>query len=88
MTDCVALLRAVDIGGTGKLPMNELKAKCEGLGFTDVRTGIANGHVLFTSKLGESATRRILRLQLKDCLPAMARMALAENCGQVNPACV
>ena len=33
MTAFVALLRAVNVGGTGKLPMSELKAVCEELGF-------------------------------------------------------
>ena len=31
MTAFVALLRAVNVGGTGKLPMSELKAMCEAL---------------------------------------------------------
>ncbi len=35
MTAYVALLRAVNVGGTGKLPMSELKAMCEELGFGD-----------------------------------------------------
>ncbi len=32
----IALLRAVNVGGTGKLPMTDLKAMCEDAGFTDV----------------------------------------------------
>jgi len=43
----IALLRAVNVGGTGSLPMTELKAICEGLGFTDVKTYIQSGNVLF-----------------------------------------
>jgi uncharacterized protein (DUF1697 family) len=46
----VALLRAVNVGGTGKLPMSELKAMCEELGFGAVRTYIASGNVVFTSR--------------------------------------
>lgn len=34
MTTYIALLRAVNVGGTGKLPMAELKAMCITLGFT------------------------------------------------------
>ncbi|MBX4927731.1 DUF1697 domain-containing protein [Rhizobium binae] len=45
----VALLRAVNVGGTGSLPMAELKVICEGLGFTDVTTYIQSGNVLFRS---------------------------------------
>ena len=43
MTSYVALLRAVNVGGTGKLPMTELRAMCEDCGFKDVRTYIASG---------------------------------------------
>ncbi|MDE1994622.1 MAG: DUF1697 domain-containing protein [Rhizobiaceae bacterium] len=45
----VALLRAVNVGGTGALPMAELKALCEAAGFTDVKTYIQSGNVLFRS---------------------------------------
>ena len=33
MAAWIALLRAVNVGGTGKLPMSELKTMCEDLGF-------------------------------------------------------
>ena len=66
MTRYIALLRAVNVGGTGKLPMSELKSMSEAIGFADVRTWIASGNVLFTSKLGESAVRKKLERQLHD----------------------
>ncbi|MFA7413825.1 MAG: DUF1697 domain-containing protein [Rhizobium sp.] len=43
----VALIRAVNVGDAGKLPMAELKALCEGLGFTNVSTFIQSGNVIF-----------------------------------------
>jgi uncharacterized protein (DUF1697 family) len=49
MTVLVALLRAVNVGGTGKLPMAELKSMCERAGFTGVTTYIASGNVVFHS---------------------------------------
>ncbi|MEK1894736.1 MAG: DUF1697 domain-containing protein [Rhizobium sp.] len=49
MTVYVALLRAINVGGTGKLPMKTLKAICEELGFSDVKTYIQSGNVLFRS---------------------------------------
>lgn len=64
MTHYVALLRAVNVGGTGKLPMSELKSLCEAAGFANVRTWIASGNVLFTSRLGESAVKTKLEQQL------------------------
>jgi uncharacterized protein (DUF1697 family) len=60
MGSFVALLRAVNVGGTGKLPMSELKAICEQLGFTSVRTYIASGNVVFASRKSESAIKRDL----------------------------
>jgi uncharacterized protein (DUF1697 family) len=50
MCTYIALLRAVNVGGTDKLPMSELKAMCEQAGFCKVRTYIASGNVLFESK--------------------------------------
>lgn len=50
----VALLRAVNVTGTA-LPMAELKAICEGLGFTGVQTYIQSGNVLFRSGETENA---------------------------------
>ena len=38
----------MNVGGTGKLPMSELKAMCEALGFESVRTYIASGNVVFS----------------------------------------
>lgn len=56
----VALLRAVNVGGTSTLPMSELKTICEGLGFADVQTYIQSGNVLFRSNLAEGEVRRRL----------------------------
>jgi len=55
----ITLLRAVNVGGTGKLPMSELKAMCETLGFGSVRTYIASGNVVFTSRKTESAVNAL-----------------------------
>lgn len=49
MSVYVALLRAVNVGGAGTLPMAELKALCEEIGFTNVKTYIQSGNVLFQS---------------------------------------
>ncbi len=47
----IALLRAVNVGGTGKLPMADLKAICADAGFAQVETYIASGNVVFDSKM-------------------------------------
>src|SRR5215469_8493312 len=64
MSTFVALLRAVNVGGTGKLPMSELKAMCEELGFTQVRTFIASGNVVFASRKSEAAIKSALEKRL------------------------
>ena len=58
MTSYVAMLRAVNVAGTGKLPMAELKAIGLGCGFANVRTFIASGNLLFDSELGEDEVAR------------------------------
>lgn len=65
MTAYVALLRAVNVGGTGKLPMSDLKAMCEKLGFTKVQTYIASGNVLFESRKSESSVKAALETVLQ-----------------------
>ena len=64
MTSFVALLRAVNVGGTGKLPMAELKAMCQSAGFQDPRTYIASGNVVFASRLGEAKVKALLEAEL------------------------
>ena len=66
MTTFIALLRAVNVGGTGKLPMSELKAMCEAASFTNVRTYIASGNVIFDSPLSETAVAKKLGASLEE----------------------
>lgn len=56
----IALLRAVNVGGTSTIPMAELRSICERLGFTDVKTYIQSGNVLFRSELSETEVRQRL----------------------------
>ena len=65
MTAYVALLRAVNVGGTGKLPMSELKAMCVAEGFGEVTTYIASGNVVFTSALSEAEVKAALERRLE-----------------------
>jgi uncharacterized protein (DUF1697 family) len=63
----IALLRAVNVGGTGKLPMTDLKRICEEAHFTSVRTYIASGNVVFESRLGEATIKLALEAGLASC---------------------
>jgi uncharacterized protein (DUF1697 family) len=65
MTAYIALLRAVNVGGTGKLPMQDLKVLCEELGFGKVRTYIASGNVVFESKKSEKAVKSALEAAME-----------------------
>jgi uncharacterized protein (DUF1697 family) len=56
MTKYIALLRAVNVGGTGTLPMVDLRAMCRDAGFARVETYIASGNVVFESKAAPSDT--------------------------------
>jgi uncharacterized protein (DUF1697 family) len=60
MTRYVALLRAVNVGGTGKLPMTELKSMCSAAGFARVETYIASGNVVFDGKARPSRVKAAL----------------------------
>ncbi len=66
MTAFVALLRAVNVGGTGKLPMSELARMCEDAGLTSVRTYIASGNVVFKSRSAEAKVKALLEQALRD----------------------
>lgn len=57
----IALLRGINVGGNNKVPMPELKAICEDLGFTNVRTYIQTGNVLFES--GDSEAQVVEKLE-------------------------
>ncbi len=57
MTVFAALLRAINVGGTGKLPMKELCDLCEEAGFSNPKTYIQSGNVLFQSRLAEAKVK-------------------------------
>jgi uncharacterized protein (DUF1697 family) len=67
MTVYVALLRAVNVGGSGKLPMADLKSMCTDLGFTRVETYIASGNVVFASNASVAKVKSELESRLLDC---------------------
>ncbi|CAJ0821341.1 hypothetical protein LMG19087_04404 [Ralstonia wenshanensis] len=66
MPSYIAFLRAVNVGGTGKLPMAELRAMCESIGLSGVRTYIASGNVVFQSRLAEATIKAKLERCLED----------------------
>jgi uncharacterized protein (DUF1697 family) len=55
----VALLRGVNVGGNNMISMTSLKQSFETAGFTDVKTYINSGNIIFTTK--ESDQRKLER---------------------------
>lgn len=60
----VALLRAVNVGGTGTLAMADLKGLCERLGLENVRTVLQSGNVVFSSSKSAENVEELLRQAL------------------------
>lgn len=55
-----ALLRGINVGGRAKVPMAALRAVCEDLGCTDVRTYLQSGNVVLGSTKRPAALRDAL----------------------------
>lgn len=60
MAAYVALLRAVNVSGTGKLPMAALRAACEAAGLERVSTYIASGNIVFSSPQTAAAVKTLI----------------------------
>lgn len=73
MITYIALLRAVNVGGTGKLPMSTLVKLCESCGFGQVRTYIASGNAVFSSRLKPPRIKALL----EECLATYAGRPVA-----------
>ena len=66
MTVFVAFLRAVNVGGTGRLPMSDLREMCNELGLADVQTYIASGNLAFSSDETKVSVKTALEEKLRD----------------------
>ena len=60
----IALLRGINISGKNKIPMAELKKGFEDLGFSDVRTYLNSGNVMFSCREDDitGITKRIEKM--------------------------
>ena len=65
MPTYVALLRAVNVGGTGKLPMADLRALIAGLGYGNVETYIQSGNAVFDAPGTASTIEKALAAALE-----------------------
>lgn len=77
----VALLRGINVGGHRKVPMAELRACCDAIGWRDVRTYIQSGNVVFRAAGEASALAGALESTLEArfgfAVPVVVRRAAA-----------
>jgi uncharacterized protein (DUF1697 family) len=61
MSQYVALIRGINVGGHKQIKMSELKTLFVELGYTDIRTVLASGNVVFDSEIqDEIEIRRLI----------------------------
>lgn len=68
MKTYIVLLRAVNVGGTGKIKMAALRDLCEASGFVDVETLIASGNLVLDSHLKPGSIKKKLETALAENL--------------------
>ena len=92
MTVYVAMLRAVNVGGTSRIKMDALRAVFESIGLKDVRTLLQSGNVVFRSAIRDRAqlVKRIVQeldrqldLQAEVILRTLAEIASIVERGPV-----
>jgi len=62
----IALLRGINVAGHNKLPMRELRALCEELGWQDVRSYIQSGNLVFRSSSPRSLLEQTLEKAIEE----------------------
>jgi len=65
MTRYIALLRGVNVGGVN-ITMADLAEVFRGLGFTDVKTVLASGNVVFASQAGATELKPTIEAALRE----------------------
>ena len=65
MTEYVAFLRGINVGGHGAVTMEDLKKAFEACGFKDVKTIATSGNVTFSAAMAEAAVVKKAEAALK-----------------------
>ena len=76
MPTYVVLLRAVNVGGTGKLPMADFRKLLEGLGFKNVQTYIQSGNAVFDASGSAAKVKAAITGGLEKLLGAQAEVMI------------
>src|SRR3954466_5593620 len=80
MARLIALLRGINLGSKRRVPMADLRALMEEIGYTDVRTVLASGNVVFTGPKAkareklEKALERRFEMKVDVVVKAMAEL--------------
>jgi uncharacterized protein (DUF1697 family) len=78
-TTYVGLLRGINVGKAKRVPMAELKALVESLGYTDVRTLLNSGNVIFRGPTGSAAAAaRRIEAALPDAFGFSAKLTVLD----------
>lgn len=72
----VALLRGINVGRAKRVPMAELRALVEALGYGDVRTLLNSGNVVFTGGGGPERARAGIEAALVERLGVASRVTV------------
>jgi len=65
MTEYVAFLRGINVGGHGAVTMEDLKKAFEACGFKEVKTIATSGNVAFSATMSEAAVVKKAEAELK-----------------------
>jgi uncharacterized protein (DUF1697 family) len=71
----IALLRGINVGKAKRISMAELRAAVEGLGYTEVRTLLNSGNIVFASPRRDDAAARIEKA-MAETLKVSARVTV------------
>lgn len=90
MNKKIALLRGINVGGSKKLPMAELKELCENLGWQNVSSYIQSGNLVFESEIEnhqlENTLNDAIRINYGYEVPVIVRSRKEwEDCVSGNP---
>ena len=75
----VALLRGINVGGNNLIKMDALRAAFEVLGFTDVKTYIASGNVVFNGQGAKAELTKKLENHLKKTFAYEAKLVVISS---------
>jgi uncharacterized protein (DUF1697 family) len=89
MTNYIALLRGINVGGKNRMKMTDLKQMFEGMGLHQVQTYIQSGNVLFISDEEEAALRKRIEHEFKRVFgfPVIIVLRTAEELEQIIRNC-